>query len=142
VTADAIPVTDTHLVVRKTIDSQIFSEHSVFAERSAQHLLPVSVGSDLVDHDGSMHATMAVAISLAIAVEVDAPCHHATVHRALPDSSADDLAVPLHICWKANIDRNDLAHGSGLCEHQKQLISTCYAFQIVSSAWLAKQIDL
>jgi hypothetical protein len=63
---------------------------------------------------------MTLAISLGIAVEIQAPRHHSPVYRSLPDSSANDLAPPLHICWKADIDRNDVAHGSGLCKHRRQ----------------------
>ncbi|GLQ50015.1 hypothetical protein GCM10010872_14640 [Dyella flava] len=67
-----------------------------------------------------MQATMAVTISLSIAVNIDTPRHHPPGHRALPDSGTNDFSPPLHVCWKTDIDRNDVAHGSGLREHQRK----------------------
>jgi hypothetical protein len=101
--ADPVTIADADLVVSKTIDGQIFAELTVFKVLALQLLLPIAVGSKLIDHYGAVLSAVPCQISLPVAIQVQAPCHHPAGDRLFPDTSVNQFSLPLDIAGKTNI---------------------------------------
>src|SRR5262249_4242300 len=103
--ADPVPVTDADLVVGQAIDGEVLSEHAVAEVVPAEVLLPVPVGLDLVDQHGALLAAVPAGVALAVAVDVEAAGHRLAVHRVLPHTGVDRLALPGHVPGQADVHR-------------------------------------
>ncbi len=67
-TADPVAIPDANLVVGKTLNGEILSKLPVLEVTSAKFALPISIGFELIDHDGSVLTAVAFQIGLPIAV--------------------------------------------------------------------------
>ena len=101
--ADAVPIADADLSIRKTIDREIFSELTEAEVVATQELLPVVVGVHLVDKYGALLPTMTSKVPLPVALNIELAHHPPVLHRRFPDRRSDGLAFPSHIAWKADI---------------------------------------
>ncbi len=102
---DAVPVTDTHLVVGQSIGGEVFPELAVAEVVAPEMLLPVLVGLRLVDEHGPHLAAVPRQVALAVTVDVEPVNHHRTVHGVLPGTGMDGVALPGDITGQANIHR-------------------------------------
>jgi hypothetical protein len=84
-TADAVSIADAHLVVEKSINSEVFSE---LAERkivAAQKDLPVMVRIHLVDKYGALLPAVTGEIGLRIPIDIEFAHHSPSRNRRFPD---------------------------------------------------------
>ena len=92
--SDAISVADADFVVAESLDREVLAELAE-GEVVAPHLaLPVAVRVELVHVHGSVLASVALQITLAVAVHVQTPDGARPVDRLLPDSREDGLPLP------------------------------------------------
>src|SRR6185369_1190490 len=87
--SDAISVADAHLVVGHTFNGEVLAELTVREIASAQPLLPIPVGFDLVHKDRPLLASVTSEICLSVALDVEPPDHAPALHRILPDRRAN-----------------------------------------------------
>ncbi len=108
--ADAIPVADAHLVVGQALDGEVLAELPKGEAAPAKLVLPVAVGSDLVDEHGPLLAAVAGQVALSVAVDVEAPHHPPPRDGRLPDGRVDGPAVPGDVAWEADIHGEQARH--------------------------------
>ena len=101
--ADAVPVADADLVVSEAVDGEVLAELTVAEVVSAEVLLPVLIGLDLIHQDGSLLAAVAVQVALAVTVDVEPPDHLRAGYRVLPHPGADSSALPWHVARQPDI---------------------------------------
>jgi hypothetical protein len=104
-TTDAVSIADAHLVVRKSLDGEIFSELAVGKIVAAQKTLPVVVRIHLVDKYGAVLASVTGEIALRITLNIESAHHAPAINWRFPDCGSDGFAVPCHVAWKADIYR-------------------------------------
>ena len=110
--ADAVPVTDAHLVVGQPVDGEVLAEDAAGQVRATQVLTPVLVGLGLVDHHGALLAAVPGQIALPVAVQIQPAGHDRAGHRLLPDAGVDDPAVPGDVAGKADVHRQQRRHAA------------------------------
>ena len=102
-TADAISIADADLVIRKSLNGEVFSELTEGKIVTAQKALPVVIGIHLVDKNGALLPTMTGEIALRITIDIELAHHSPSLNRTLPDRGTDSLTVPCHVAWKTDI---------------------------------------
>src|ERR1700722_4789008 len=102
-TTDAVAIADTHLVIRKSLHREVFSELAESKIVAAQKTLPVMVRIHLVDEYGAMLPAVAGKIGFRITIDIELAHHSPARNRSLPDCGSDCFAVPRHVARKANI---------------------------------------
>src|ERR1700733_10445069 len=108
--ADFVSVSNAHLVVRQTVDSEILSKLSVLEIVPAEFVLPIPIGFELIDHHGALFAAVSLEVRLAIAVKTQPPGEDAMGYGALPDRCTDLLALPLNLLRQTDVDGQELRH--------------------------------
>ena len=108
--ADAIPVADAHLVVGQALDGEVLAELPEGEVAPAKLVLPVAVGSDLVDEHGTLLAAVAGQVALSVAVDVEAPHHPPPRDGRLPDGRVDGPAVPGDVAREADVHGEQARH--------------------------------
>jgi hypothetical protein len=103
-TANPIPIANTNLIIKKTIDCEIFAELSEGEIASPELLFPVAIGITLIYEDCAVLASVTSQITLTIAVNVKPPHQTSALNRALPHRCVDYFPFPVDIAWKTNID--------------------------------------
>jgi hypothetical protein len=101
--ANAISITDADLVVGEPLDGKVFpklAEAEVVATKKA---FPIAIRVRLVNKYGALLAAVSGEIGLSIAVNIELAHHASPGNRKFPDCRSDNLAVPRHFAWKANI---------------------------------------
>jgi hypothetical protein len=73
---------------------------------AAEFALPISVGIQLVNHDGTVHASMAAQVSLAITLDIELSDDEAARHWTLPDSGMNGFTTPSDVAWQTNVNRS------------------------------------
>src|SRR5215469_5520080 len=107
--ADPILVADAHLVVGEPLDRKVLAELAVDEVPPVQLLLPVAIGSELVDEHGALLTAMAGNVTLPIALDIE-PRHAATpVDRSLPDPRAYGPAPPKDVLWQSDVHGDQAA---------------------------------
>ena len=109
---DAVTVTDADLVVREPLHGEILAELPVGEIVAAEELLPVAVRVDLVDEHRAVDAAVPLKVALAVAVDVEAANHPATVNGVLPDPGVNDPAFPFDVAGDADVHREQPASRS------------------------------
>ena len=112
--ADPVAVADADLGVAQPVDREVLAELPVDEVASSQLLLPVAVGVDLVDEDGSLLAAVPGEITLAVALHVEPADTARASDGVLEDAREDGLALPRHVLRHADVDRHQRAHRSHL----------------------------
>jgi hypothetical protein len=102
-TTDAVSIADAHLVVRKSLDGEVFSELAESKIVAAQKALPVMVGIHLVDEYGAVLPSVTREIGLRIAMDIESAHYSPSINWRFPDCGSDSLAVPYHVARKADI---------------------------------------
>ncbi len=100
---DAIAIADAHLVIRKSLDGEVFSELAESKIVAAQKSLPVLVRIHLVDEYGAVLSSVTGEIGLRITIDIELVYHSPSRNRRFPDCSSDSFAVPSHVARKADI---------------------------------------
>src|SRR4051794_16494141 len=110
--ADPVAVADAHLVVAESLDREVLAELPVDEVASSELAFPVPVGVELVDEDGALLAAVTAQIPLAVPVDVELAHAARSGDGVLEDSREDRLALPPHVLWHADVDRQQSAdHG-------------------------------
>jgi hypothetical protein len=99
----SVAITDTHCIVWQSLNREIFAELPEGKIVTAQLMLPIPVGIDLIDENRSVLAAMPGEIALAVAVDIQSPNHAPALDRFLPDTRVHGLAVPRNVTRKPNI---------------------------------------
>jgi hypothetical protein len=58
----------------------------------------------LVNHDSTVHASMAAQVSLAITIDIKLSDDEAARHWTLPDARVDGFAAPVDIAWQTDVN--------------------------------------
>jgi len=130
--ADPVSVPYANLSVGETFDREILSKLSVLEVISAEFALPIAVGFELINHNGTMFTPVALEIALAIAVQIEPSSKDAPGERAFPDGGADDLPLPRDFAWKAHVDGQKFRHwsSSGLFDPPNETRDACLHYLI------------
>src|SRR5277367_879701 len=126
--ADRVSVPNANLIVGETFHGEILSKLSVLEVISAEFALPIPVGFELINHNGTMFTAVAFEIALAIAVQIEPPSKDAPGDRAFPDRGADDFALPRNLAWQADINRQKFWHWKG-CPNTRSALSAGFGDQ-------------
>ena len=110
--ADPVSVPNANLIVGETFDGEILSKLSVLEVISAEFALPIAVGFELINHDGTMFAAVACEIGLAIAVQIEPSSKDPPGDRAFPDRGADDFALPRDLAGRPTLTDRSFGIGS------------------------------
>src|SRR5450755_1339806 len=78
--ADAVSIADTHLVIRKTINGEVFSELAESKIVAAQKALPVMVRIHLVDEYRALLPAVTLEIGLRVTINIELPHHSPSLH--------------------------------------------------------------
>ena len=108
--ADPVSVPNANLIVGEAFHGEILSKLPVLEVISAELALPIPIGFELINHNGTMFTAVAFEIGLAIAVQIEPSSKDPPGDRAFPDRGADDFALPRDFTWKAHIDGQKFRH--------------------------------
>ena len=103
--ADLVAVADADLVVAQPFDREVLAELAVDEVVAGELVLPVAVGVDLVDEDGSVLAAVPGEIALAVAVHVEPAYAARAADGVLEDACEHGLPLPRHLLGHADVDR-------------------------------------
>jgi hypothetical protein len=102
--ADPEAVADADVLVREALDGEVLAElpeHEVAAPELA---LPIAIGLVLVDEDGPLLAAVAGLVALPVAVEVEPPGPHRSLHRVLEHAREHRAPPPRHVLRHGDVD--------------------------------------
>jgi hypothetical protein len=102
---DSIAVADTHLVIGKAVDGQVFSELPERKIAATKVTLPIAIGVNLVDEYRPLLAAVTGQVTLTVTVDVQAPNRAPALNRLLADRCSNSLAAPFDLAGHAHIDR-------------------------------------
>ena len=117
-----------NLVVGQAVDGQVLTELAIGQVVAPEVLAPVLVGLDLVDEHGPLLATVALRVTLTVAVDVKTAHHLRPGNRLLPDARVNGLAMPRDVLGHPHIDRQQHRHvpiiprGTGLSHPGESLV--------------------
>jgi len=100
---NAVAIANADLVIKKSLDGEIFSELAESKIAAAQKALPIMVRVHLVDEYGAVLPSVARQIGLRITIDIELAHHSPSRNRRFPDCGSDSFAVPGHVAWKADI---------------------------------------
>ena len=101
--SNAVSIADAHLVIKKSLDGEVFSELAESKIVAAQKALPVVVRIHLVDEYGAVLPAVTGEIGLRITIDIELAHHSPSRNRRFPDCGSDSFAVPCHVARKADI---------------------------------------
>ncbi len=84
-TTDAVSIADAHLVIRKSLNGEVFSELAEDKIVAAQKTLPVMVRIHLVDEYGAVLPAVTGEIGLRITIDIEFAHHSPSRNRRFPD---------------------------------------------------------
>lgn len=102
--ANPVPVPNADLIVGQTLNGEILTKLSVREVMSAEFPFPILIGLELINHDSTVFAAMALEIALGIAVEIEPSGEDTARDRTFPDGGAHDFALPCNLRWQANVN--------------------------------------
>src|SRR5277367_431408 len=101
--ANAISIADADLVIRKSLDGEVFPELAESKIVAAQNALPVMVRVHLVGEYSAVLPAVTGEISLPIANNVELAHHPPSINWGFPDRGMHSLTVPCHVARKTDI---------------------------------------
>jgi hypothetical protein len=107
---NAVPITDTNLVIGKSFNGEILSELAETKSIALKDAFPVSVRIHLVDKYGSLLTTVTGKIRLRVTIDIELADHPPLLYRKLPDRCSHSPAVPGHFARKTDIQREQSGH--------------------------------
>jgi hypothetical protein len=114
---DPVAVADARLVVGQAVDGEVLPELAIGEIITAQLLLPVPVGLDLVHEHRPVLPAVSGQVTLPVAVDVQPPHHPRASGRLLPNRRSYNPAVPGHVLRQAHVHRQQ-APGPPVHVHQ------------------------
>src|SRR5215472_8461815 len=102
-TTDTVLIAYRHLVIRKSLDREVFSELTESKIRAAEKAFPVMVGVHLVDKYGAMFPSVTSQIALRVTINIELAHHAPSGNRKFPDCGSDSFTVPCHVAGKTDI---------------------------------------
>src|SRR5438874_988977 len=97
-------IANAHLSIRQSLNCKILSELAIGEVGSAELVMPIAIGFDLIYEDCPVFAAMSRQISLAVAVDVEPARNTTALNGLLPDGGVDGFPLPLDVAWQAHID--------------------------------------
>jgi hypothetical protein len=98
-----ITVADTYDIVGQPFDCEILAKLSVDEISPVQLLLPIAIGFNLINEDGSVLTSMPGQVTLTVSLEIQAADATATAHRLLPDPGVYRAPLPRDVARKPNV---------------------------------------
>jgi hypothetical protein len=102
-TANAVSIADRDLVIKKSLNGEVFSELAEDEVITSKKAFPVVVGVHLINKDGAVLASMSGEIALGVTIDIELAHHPPSPNRRFPDCSSDRFAIPCHVAWKTDI---------------------------------------
>src|ERR1700688_2844619 len=84
-TTDAVSIADAHLVIRKSLNSEVFPELAENKIVAAQKTLPVMVRVHLVNKNGALLPSVTGEIGLRITIDIELTHHSPSINWRFPD---------------------------------------------------------
>jgi hypothetical protein len=100
---NAVSIANADLVIKKSLNREVFSELAEDKVMTSQKALPVVIGVHLINKNGALLPTMTGQIALPVAIDVELAHHSPSLDWRFPDGGADSLTVPRHIARKTDI---------------------------------------
>src|ERR1700722_8895547 len=100
---DAVAIANADLVIRKSLNGEVFSELAKSKIVAGQIAPPVMVRLHLVDEDGAVLPAVTRQIALRITIDIELAHHSPARNRRFPDCGSDGLAVPCHVTRQTDI---------------------------------------
>jgi hypothetical protein len=100
---DLITVADAYGIVGQPFDCKVLAKLSVDEISPFQLLLPIAIGFNLINEDGSMLASMPGQVALTVSQEIQAADVTVTMHRLLPDPGVYGVSPPRDVARKPNV---------------------------------------
>jgi hypothetical protein len=101
---NAVSIANAYLVIRESLNREVFSELAEDEVAACEDAFPVAIGVDLINQNGSLLPTMTDEIALRIANNIELARHSSVLHWGFPDRGTDHLTVPRHVAWKTDIE--------------------------------------
>ncbi len=102
-TTDAVAIANADLVIRKPLNSEVFSELSWDKVITPEKAFPVVIGIHLINKNGAMLPAVAGEIALRIPIDIELAHHSPSRNRRFPDCGSDSFAVPCHVARQTDI---------------------------------------
>src|SRR5208337_1958277 len=100
---NAVAIANADLVIRKSLNSEVFSELAEDEVTTCENALPVVIGVHLINKNGALLPTMTGEIGLGVANKVELAHPLSSLNWTFPDRGTDSLTVPCHVAWKTDI---------------------------------------
>jgi hypothetical protein len=100
---NAVAIANADLVIRKLLNSEVFSELAEDEVFTSEKAFPVLIGVHLINKNGALLPTMTGEIGLGVANNIELAHHLSSLNWTFPDRGTDSLTVPCHVAWKADI---------------------------------------
>src|SRR5580692_11097837 len=101
--ANAVAIANADLVIRKLLNSEVFSELPEDEVFTSEKAFPVVIGVHLINKNGALLPTMTGEIALGVANNIELAHHFSSLNWTFPDRGTDSLTVPCHVAWKTDI---------------------------------------
>jgi hypothetical protein len=102
-TTNAVAIADADLVIRKSLDGEVFSELAKDEVIPSENAFPVVIGVHLINKNGALLPTVTAEIALRIANNVGLAHHLSSLNWTFPDRGTDSLSVPCHVARQTDI---------------------------------------
>src|SRR5215469_14846012 len=83
--ANTVAIADAHLVIRKSLDREVFAELAKIKIIAAQKTLPIMVGVHLINKNGTVLPAVTSEIALPITVDIELAHHSSSLDWRFPD---------------------------------------------------------
>jgi hypothetical protein len=100
---NAVLIANAYLVVRESLNCEVFSELAEDEVTAREDAFPVMIGVHLINKNGALLPTVTSEIALRIANNVELAHHSSVIHGRFPDRGTDGLTVPCHVARKTDI---------------------------------------
>jgi hypothetical protein len=102
--ADPVAIANAHLLVGQAVDGKVFSELSIGEIVSTELALPIVIGVDLIDEDGSVLAAVPRQVPLSVAVDIESPYQAPALNRCFPNGGVDGLLSPREVTGQTHVE--------------------------------------
>jgi hypothetical protein len=102
-TTNAVAITNTDLVISKSVNSEVFSELPEAQVITSEKALPIVIRLHLINKHCALLSTMTGEIALGITINIELARYSPSRDRKFPDCGADRFAAPCHVARKADI---------------------------------------
>jgi len=100
---NAVTITNAGLVIRKSLNSEIFSKLAEDEVFTSEKTFPVLIAIHLINKNSALLTTVTGQITLSVAGNIELAHHLSSLNWTFPDRGTDSLAVPSHVARKTDI---------------------------------------